>query len=209
MLCASSDSRALSLSSVGPHHVHHHFLRRPSRGSTGTWHRQGSRSRNRSLDSAVDFLALSKSLLLSKHVVRCPTPWWSHHGDLFALPSPNYSCPGNFAQWQISQSHLYRCLSDRLLLWLLPHVLVCAHPNGDLSRFAHSQPGAERAGRVLRLRGSHSHTGQGHEDLVPDPTKDNAVDGQEGETAARTPRGHEANQIFRLGNPVLAPDRWV
>jgi len=199
----------LSLSLVGPHHVHHQFLRRPSRGSTGTRHRQGNRPRNRSLDSAVDFLALSKSLLLSKHVIRCPTSRWPHHGNLFAFPSPDYSCTGNVAQWQISQSHLYRCLSDRLLLWLLPHVLDCAHPNGDLSRFAHSQLGAERTGGVLRLRSSHSDTGQDHEVLVQDPTKDNAVDGQEGETTARTPWGHEANQVFCLGKPVLAPDCWI
>ena len=202
-------THALCLSLVVPHQLHHHFLRRPSRGPTSTRHREGSRSRSRPHVSTSDFLALSKSLLLSKHVIGCLTPGWSHYGDLFALPSLDHSCTGNVAQWQISQSHLYRCLTDRFLLWLLPYVLDCAHPDGDLSRLAHRQFGAERARGVLRLRSSHAHTGEHHEDAVQDSTKDNAVDGQEGETAARTSRGHEANQVFCLGKPVLEPDCWI
>jgi hypothetical protein len=95
------------LSLVVPYQVHHHFLRRPSRGSTGTRGRQGNRPRNRPHGSTNHFLALSKSLLLSKHVIGCLTPGRSHNGDLFALPSLDHSCTGNVAQWQISQSHLY------------------------------------------------------------------------------------------------------
>ena len=197
------------LSPVVPHQVYHHFLRRPPRGSTGTRGRQGNRPRSRPHGSTSYFLALSKSLLLSKHVIGRLTPGWSHHGDLFALPSLDHSCTGNVAQWQINQSHLYRRLSDRLLLWLLPYVLDCTYPDCGLSRFAHREFGAERAGRILRLRSSHPYTRQDYEDVVQDPTKDNAVDGHEGETAARPPRGHETNQIFCLGKPFLAPDCWI
>ena len=210
MLCYGLPStHVLCLSLLGHHQFHHYFLRRPSRGSAGTRHRQRNRSRNRPLDATNHFLAHSKSLLLSKHVIRCPTPGWSHHSDLFAFPSLDYSCTANLAQRQIGQSHLYRCLSNRLLLWLLPHVMDCAHPDDGLSRLAHRQFGAERASRVLRLRSSHTDTRQDHEDLVQDPTKDDAVDGQEGETAARTPRGHEADQILCLGEALLAPDCWI
>jgi hypothetical protein len=135
-------THALCLSLVVPHKLHHHFLLQPSRGSTGTRHRQGDRSRNRPHDSTSYFLALSNPLFLSKHVIGCLTPGWSHHSDLFTLPSFDHSCTGNVAQWQISQSYLYRCLSNRFLLWPLPHVLDYAHPDGGLSGFPHRQFGA-------------------------------------------------------------------
>jgi len=142
-----------------PHQIRDQLLHCSSRGYPGPWHRKRNWPRHCPRDFAVSCVALSASLFLSGHLDWRPSPRRSHHGDLFAFSSLDDSCSSNIAQWQIGKSHLDGRLPNRLLLWFLPHVLGCTHPNGDLSCPTDIQFGTECPGRVFRFLHSHPDTG--------------------------------------------------
>ena len=142
-----------------PHQIRNQFLCCSSRGYSGTWGRKRNWPRYRPRDSAVHWLILSESLLLSGQFDWRPSSRRSHHGDLFSFSSVDDSCSSNVAQWQISKSHLDGRLPHRLLLWVLPHVLGCTYPINNLSCSTDIEFGTECSGRVFGLRYSYPDTG--------------------------------------------------
>jgi hypothetical protein len=142
-----------------PHQIRDRFLRCSSRRYSGPRDRKGNWPRPRPRVSAVTWLALSASLLLSDHLDWRSSSRRSHHGDLFAFSSLDDPCSSKVAQWQISKSHLDRRLPNRLLLWFLPHVLGCTYPNGNLSCSTNIRLGTECPGRVFDLPYPYSDTG--------------------------------------------------
>jgi hypothetical protein len=192
-----------------PYQICDRFQPRSSRWITCSRHWAGNCSGYSPSDFATFGLALSKPFLLSLKLVWGSYPRRPHHCYLFTLSTSHHQCSGKVVYRQINQSHLDRRLPDRLLLWILSHVLVGSYPIVHLSCPTDCQPWPECSGRLCRLHPPHPDTKRDYEVLISNATKFHGMDRQEGEVAPGTPWGHETHQVFCLGSSFPEAHSWI